>query len=170
MIAGIVVALSVFATGCSNGDSGDTASGCGAADYTLMSDAMLPAMDKYEPVYADERVYELSDPARGDVVTLKITPRNEIDTLIKRVVGLPGEEIELTGGRVLVDGVALEEPWYDGETSPTADETKWSLGADEYFVMGDNRAASTDSRDIGPIKRAAIEGRVCVLAEMTTTS
>lgn len=82
-------------------------------------------------------------------------------TFVKRVVGLPGETIEIADGVVLIDGNPLSEPYLD----PAHCRFRRSmpprvLGADEYFVMGDNRDNSNDSRSVGALKRSAIHARV----------
>ena len=82
---------------------------------------------------------------------------------MKRVVGLPGEEVQVKGGRVFVNGTALGEPY----RTPTGEEVAlarrdgaWSLSVDEYFLLGDNRQDSLDSRAFGPVPRASVLGRV----------
>jgi signal peptidase I len=116
--------------------------------------------------------YDFGDVNRGDLVVFERPPNlvSDTDDLIKRVVGLPGETIELIDGRVYVTGRGLSEP-YVGDL-PTNwlgfDATARELcGGDDictvpeghYFVMGDNRTGSTDSRRFGPIDESAIVGR-----------
>ena len=93
-------------------------------------------------------------PARGDLVVVARGQRLEV---VKRVVGLPGERVRLRGGRLEVDGAAVPEPYL---ATPGAGELDLRLGSAEYLVLGDHRAASTDSRDFGPIGADAILGRV----------
>jgi signal peptidase I len=83
---------------------------------------------------------------RGDVVLVR-DPRRPDRVTIKRVVGLPGETVEVRGGRLLLDGV----PHLEGYASARVGEAAEVLGPEAYFVMGDNRAASTDSRRYGPV-------------------
>ena len=78
---------------------------------------------------------------------------------IKRVVGLPGEEVRLMDGVVLIDGEELEEPYLGGlPASPGLEEGRWQIDDGECFVMGDNRAHSTDSRAYGPVRLDSIVG------------
>ena len=80
------------------------------------------------------------------------------NTYIKRIIGLPGDEIAFTGGKLTVNGAPVDEPYL---SSPT-DDYAVRLGEDQYLALGDNRAESYDSRmaDMGPIRRADILGRV----------
>jgi signal peptidase I len=93
-------------------------------------------------------------PARGDLVVLR-SPR-DIE-VVKRVVGLPGERVRLRAGRLEVDGQAVPEPYL---AQPGAGALDLELGPTEYLVLGDHRAASTDSRDFGPVGADALVGRV----------
>ena len=88
---------------------------------------------------------------RFDIVVVK----NNNDDLIKRVVGLPGETIEIINNNVYIDGKKIDDIYGNGESS---DYAKRKLEKNEYFVLGDNRENSMDSRTIGPIKDTQIEG------------
>lgn len=95
-------------------------------------------------------------PNRGDVVECRFPGRD--DTYVKRIVGLPGDEIAFTGGQLTVNGSPVSEPYV---STPTEDYAI-ALGEDEYLALGDNRDESYDSRmaDMGPIGRADILGQV----------
>lgn len=93
--------------------------------------------------------------------TFGITSTAIPDDLIKRVIGLPGETVEILGNHVLVDGVALEEP-YLAENVQMSDMAPRTLRGDELWVMGDNRDFSSDSRRFGPIKVNNVVGRAFV--------
>jgi signal peptidase I len=116
-------------------------------------------------VLANRFIYHFKDPARGDVVVFHTPARAQQDcgaggTFVKRIVGLPGETWEMRGGFVFIDGKRLLEPYVplarrDGDTL----EPK-RIPPDQYFVMGDNRSASCDSRVWGTLPRANLIGKV----------
>ena len=99
-------------------------------------------------------------PQRGQVVVFN-PPNGEGDALIKRVIGVPGDLIELRGDGVWVDGQLLDEPYVNGQAT-TCNNTcsPIQLDADSYFLMGDNRSSSLDSRSFGPVRADRIIGRV----------
>jgi signal peptidase I len=99
--------------------------------------------------------YWIHPPKRGDIIVLH-PPSNMGEDYIKRVVGLPGERIEVRDGKVWVDGVVLEEPYIS--TSPNYSES-WDLGEGEYVVLGDNRNNSDDSHKWGPLSEEDIVGK-----------
>ena len=104
--------------------------------------------------------YRLRAPARGEVVECRFPGRD--GAYLKRLIGLPGEAVEIRDGRTYIDGEPLSEPYATGPFEDYSIE----LGPDEYLVLGDNRAESYDSRaeDIGPIHRNDFLGRVrCAL-------
>ena len=108
----------------------------------------------------------VGDVARGDIVVLR-SP-DDVD-VVKRVVGLPGEKvgIHFLESEVEVDGADLPEPYAYGATRPKSDmEYPVRLGEGEYFVLGDNRENSLDSRDYGPVRREQIEGIVVAVLRL----
>lgn len=100
--------------------------------------------------------YLLGAPGRGDIV--QIAPEKRGGLYLKRVIGLPGETVEITDGVVCIDGQPLNEPY----VTPSDDDYHVVLGDDEYFVLGDNRAVSYDSReeDFGAVSIGCFRGRV----------
>ena len=95
---------------------------------------------------------------RGAVITL-IHHADPARRGVKRVVGLPGEEVRLVDGVVLIEGEQLKEPYLGGlPAAPGLEEGRWRMNDGECFVMGDNRAHSTDSRAYGPIRLDSIVG------------
>ena len=99
-------------------------------------------------------------PARGDVVECRFPGR--VDTYVKRVIGLPGETVEIRDGRTYIDGAAISEPY----VFSIPEDYSVTLGENEYLVLGDNRSESYDSRaeDMGPIGAEDILGRVRLCA------
>jgi signal peptidase I len=98
---------------------------------------------------------------RGQVVVFFKTPSRDEDALIKRAIGLPGDTVELRNGAVLINGAPIDEPYINSAETSCANYCQpFTLGPDEYFLMGDNRANSLDSRSFGPISAGQIVGRV----------
>ena len=128
-------------------------------DGPSMSDTLLNG-DKLFVTVADMRLH---GPERFDVVICKYPNRK--DNYVKRVIGLPGETIEVKQGVLYIDGEALEEPFLSKERTQRFDKSSNNfgpivIGEGEYFVMGDNRDNSNDSRNVGMITEEMIVGRV----------
>ena len=103
-------------------------------------------------------------PERGEVIVFRY-PIDPSQDFVKRVVGLPGEKVEIRQGNVYIDGKPLPEPYIEGGASRCFDQSKPSdcpvqLKDDEYFVMGDNRLSSNDSRRWGPLPEQNVLGKV----------
>jgi signal peptidase I len=97
---------------------------------------------------------------RGDIVVIR-HPVQQHRRYVKRIIGLPDEHVRLQGGLVYVNDSLLEEAYLNGRPNQHKDyDREWWLGPEEYFVMGDNRGDSQDSRAFGPVHRALIMGRV----------
>ena len=127
--------------------------------FMIKSVSMLPSLHEGEYVIVDKVSYLLHPPERGDIVVFE--RQDETEDLIKRVIGLPGETLEMSGGIVYIDGQPLPEPYLT--PSPSSSYPAHKLGADEYFVMGDNRGNSRDSRIFGPIRRDSVVGRAWMI-------
>ncbi|MGK2849130.1 MAG: signal peptidase I [Minisyncoccota bacterium] len=114
-------------------------------------------------------VQPFKDIQRQDVAVFRY-PKKPEQFFIKRVIGLPGEAVEIRSGKVIIyntlhpEGFVLDEKAYIGFDILTKDVSRQAIGPDEYFVMGDNRTASYDSRAIGPIPRSKMIGRVLIRA------
>ena len=107
----------------------------------------------------DAGAYKVASPRRGDLVIAR-DPRSPGPRYLKRIVGLPGEEVCMSEGTLTIDGSALPEPYLDGLPAALGLESKtWGLRDGEYFIMGDNRAHSTDSREFGPVQSRHILGK-----------
>jgi signal peptidase I len=119
--------------------------------------SMEPSLHDQERVILDKVSYRIGARARGDIVVFQVG--GEPLPLIKRVIGLPGETVEIRDGRVVVNGVALREPYTSGPTPGRMNPV--SVPPDMVFVMGDNRMAgsSLDSRRLGPIPLTNITGQ-----------
>ena len=110
---------------------------------------------------ADSRRYSPFALQHGQVVVFFKTPSRNEDALIKRVIGLPGDTVELRDGAVLINGAQLDEPYVNGAQTFCGNYCQpFTLGPDQYFLMGDNRANSLDSRSFGPIPASQLVGRV----------
>jgi signal peptidase I len=132
-----------------------------AQPFIVSGDSMLPTFETGQYLIVDQVSYRVGDPDRGDVVIFRY-PNDETKFFIKRVIGLPGERIVVEDSRVTVygdehpEGYTLEEPYIYYTRSDMIDVT---LEDDEYFVLGDNRFSSSDSRIWGPLKADLIVGR-----------
>lgn len=126
--------------------------------------SMEPNFFDHEYLIIDELSYRFHQPIRGDIVVFR-PPNDGKQFFIKRIIGLPGETVEIVGGQIRIfntqspNGFVLKEAHYLDQDFTATTQTV-TLKADEYFVMGDNRSASLDSRYFGPIKRSSIVGRV----------
>ena len=125
-----------------------------------------------EPAYVEGcrvrvRPYALRSPGRGDVVVIR-SPALPARLELKRIVGLPDEEVVWTGGVVRINGARLDEPYARIPVSPPGDDQAlfYRLRPGEYFVAGDNRLHSTDSRSYGPVALASIAGKAVVSVPM----
>lgn len=132
--------------------------------FRIPSDSMLPTLQVDDRVLVNKLSYDAHDLNRGDVIVFS-RPENlpaapgEPEDLIKRVIGLPGEEVIARDGVVHVDGRELTEPYLETGTSTFDMDEPVTVGPDEVFVMGDNRENSTDSRRFGPIPVDSVVGR-----------
>lgn len=124
--------------------------------YTIPSVSMTPTLQAGDHI-AVTRYLAGAEPRRGDVIVFQ-NPLGRDEFLVKRVVGLPGDLIESRAGRVLVSGHALAEP-YLLEPAASGAIASQIVPAGCYFVMGDNRAHSLDSRSWGPLRRDLVVGR-----------
>jgi signal peptidase I len=122
--------------------------------------SMRPTLISGEWIVVSRLTYKLGSPRRGDVIVFLPPTNAQTDDLIKRVIGLPGETVEIRAGSVWIDGVALNESYAVG---PTSSDNRWQLGADQLFVMGDNRQLSLDSRSFGPIFLRNVVGKAWII-------
>lgn len=131
-----------------------------AQPFIVSGSSMDPTFYDGEYLIVDELSYRFSAPERGDVIIFRY-PLEPKKFYIKRLIGLPGETVQITNGVVTItkptgESFVLDQPYVKLTRNDSENRT---LGADEYFVMGDNRAASSDSRSWGPINRKHIVGK-----------
>lgn len=129
-----------------------------SARFVVDGASMRPNFETGEFLIVSRVNYLLSEPQRGDVVVFHF-PGNLQEDYIKRVIGVPGDQIEIRDTQVYVNGDLLNEPYINEPCDPShCPDESWTLGADEFLVMGDNRNHSSDSRGFGPIPRRVIVG------------
>ncbi len=118
---------------------------------------MEPNLHSEQRLVVEKLSYRFHGPQRFDIVVLKMPSQGE-ELLIKRVIGLPGETVEIRDGQVYVDGNLLEEPFTDQSTHPGRNN-KVTVPPLHIYVMGDNRDRSNDSRSFGPVPIDNVVGR-----------
>jgi signal peptidase I len=134
--------------------------------FIVKGESMEPNFYDKEYLIIDEISYRFQAPERGQVVVFRY-PRNPQEYFIKRIIGLPGETIDIKDGQVVVynadkpEGFILDESYLPNDLATYSEnEGRVTVGADEYFVLGDNRGASKDSRYFGPVDKSFVTGKV----------
>lgn len=126
--------------------------------------SMEPNFYDHEYLVIDEISYRFNNPQRGDIVVFKY-PKDTKQYFIKRVIGLPGEKIKIQDNSVYINGTKLNESYLPPTTEtvlPLRGYSDIELASDEYFLLGDNRGQSLDSRIFGPVKRNLVVGRTWI--------
>lgn len=130
--------------------------------FYVKGKSMQPSFYEHDYLIIDELTYRFKEPLRGEVIVFR--PPNDVNEYyLKRVIGLPGERVVIENGRVIIynnehlQGILVDEVYLEEET---VGDISVTLGDDEYFVLGDNRDESLDSRRFGAIHKDAIVGRV----------
>jgi signal peptidase I len=120
--------------------------------------SMMPGLADQERIFINKYAYRLGAIERGDVVVFRC-PGDVSKNYIKRIVGLPGDRVEVRRGEVLVNGNRLEEPYVPAKFRDQRSMNELMVPEDGYFVLGDHRNLSSDSRDFGVVERDAIFGK-----------
>ena len=121
----------------------------------VVGDSMVNTLHNNDVLILDKIVYRFNEIKRFDIVVVRQKGK---DAIIKRVIGLPGETVEYKDNKLYINGKEMEDPYNDGKTEDyLLDEV---IGENEYFVVGDNRSNSADSRMIGLIDKSDIKGRI----------
>ncbi|MBP9757282.1 MAG: signal peptidase I [Candidatus Pacebacteria bacterium] len=135
-----------------------------AAPYVVSGASMVPTFYDYHYLIIDRVSYGFGEPQRGDVIVLDL-PQDTSRALIKRVIGLPGETVSLQGPKVIItnaahpQGFELDETYLLPENIGGPTDMSVTLGPDQFYVLGDNRKVSADSRSWGVLPRQDIVGR-----------
>lgn len=135
--------------------------------FFVKGESMEPSFNNGDYLIVDQISYRLREPQRGEVIVFKY-PNDPSQRYIKRIIGLPGETVEIIDGRVFIyineEKVVLDESKYLSFFPFISDDIEMELSENEYFLLGDNRAASSDSRRWGSLPRENIVGRVLIRA------
>lgn len=132
--------------------------------FFVSGTSMVPNFQNKDYLIIDELTYHFRDPQRGEVIVFKY-PKDPSQYFIKRIIGLPGEHVEVLNGEIIINNETyLDESTYLPEKPGSARKTSMTLGSNEYFVLGDNRGVSLDSRSWGSLERNLIVGKVWLRA------
>ncbi|HEX9135011.1 MAG TPA: signal peptidase I [Ktedonobacteraceae bacterium] len=129
-------------------------------NYMVDGTSMQPGLNSNQYVLVNKLSYLFHAPERGDVIVFH-WPVDTNKDLIKRVIGVPGDVIVIDSTKVWVNGVLLTEPYINAPANPAAN--KWVVPPNDYFVMGDNRRVSDDSRDWGFVPKSYIIGKAVLI-------
>ena len=134
-----------------------------AEPFIVSGSSMVPNYHNREYLVVNKITYRLNEPQRGDVIVFRY-PKDTSQYFIKRIIGLPGEKVKVENGKVYIyndehpDGSELEESYLSNQDITYGKSDLVKLGSDEFFVLGDNRLASSDSRVWGVLPREDIVG------------
>lgn len=120
--------------------------------------SMLPMLEDQDRLFINKLAYRMGEIHQGDVVVFQY-PRDHTKSYIKRVIALPGDDLRIDHGRVYVNGQRLKEAYVPERFSDDRSQPEMTLPPNKYFLMGDHRSISSDSRDFGPVDRDLIYGK-----------
>jgi signal peptidase I len=120
--------------------------------------SMLPGLEDQERIFVNKFVYRWEPIQRGDIVVFRY-PRDPSKSYIKRVIGVAGDRVRIDSGRVRVNGEALDEDYVPTEYADARSYPEITVPAHSFFVLGDHRTMSNDSRDFGPVNEKYIYGK-----------
>lgn len=132
--------------------------------FVVSGDSMEPTIHSGDFIFINKLAYWFQQPKRDDIIVT--IPRTYPNKIIKRIIGLPGERFEIKNEKVVIStgrtdpGIVLAESYTESSSTPEVGTTLIQLDPEEYFAMGDNRAVSMDSRELGPIDKWSIKGKV----------
>lgn len=126
--------------------------------FRIEGPSMNPNLSEGQYLIINKLVYKLHEPARGDIIVFH-HPRNSGRDLIKRIIGLPGETVEIRQGQVYIDDAVLMEPYV---LHPGRYSVRYELELDQFFVLGDNRPNSDDSHNWGVLEKDKIVGKAWI--------
>jgi signal peptidase I len=131
--------------------------------HRVLGHSMVPNFQDGDYIITNKLVTHFSLPQRGEVIIL-YNPRNHDQVFIKRVIGLPGEKVKVQYGQVYINDQVLSEPYLPPNTLTSGgaflpEGEEFTVGTDQYFVMGDNRGGSSDSREWGPLQKDLVVGQ-----------
>ena len=131
-----------------------------SARIRVESVSMEPTLFAGNFVVVSKLAYQFVEPGRGDIIVFQYPPNPEQDPYIKRVIGLPGDQVTVREEEVLINGVRIAEPYLK---SPTRQSGEWTVPLNSLFVMGDNRNNSSDSRSWGEVPIDNVIGKALVV-------
>ncbi len=152
VVGSLCILMVLLLLGCKGSGNGNT------QKMSFGGESMVPTLANGEKLSVDTKAYVSSPPQSGDIIVFK---DDSGAVMVKRVIGVPGDGIEIKDGKVYVNGEAITEPYLNEQNSTeTSGNSVWDIPDKNVFVMGDNRAHSKDSRDFGPIPYDGILGKV----------
>jgi len=130
--------------------------------YRIPSESMVPTLEVGDRILANKFIYHFTDPKKGDIIVFDSVDEEDDQTLVKRVVGVAGDEIQVEDGVLFVNGEAQNEPYLNQELPFRGSYGTTEVSEGHIFVMGDNRGNSADSRVFGPLPLENVKGEAFV--------